>query len=54
VKKFGFAALAASGLAAALIGLASPAAAAPAGPGHTQDTINVTTTIDKAAYVDVK
>jgi hypothetical protein len=40
VKKFGFATLAVSGLAAALVGLATPAAAAPAGPGNAQDTIN--------------
>jgi hypothetical protein len=53
VKKFGFAALAASGLAGALIGLATPAAAST-GPGHTQDTINVTTVNDKAVYLDVK
>jgi hypothetical protein len=53
VKKFGFAVLAASGLAGAVIGLATPAAAAT-GPGHTQDTINVTTVNDKAVYLDVK
>ncbi|MBW8709979.1 MAG: hypothetical protein JF631_02490 [Mycobacterium sp.] len=40
MKKFGFAAAIASGLAAAAIGLAVPAAAAPTGPGNAQQTIN--------------
>jgi hypothetical protein len=40
MKKFGFATLAASGLAAAILGLAAPAAAAPSGPGNAQNTIN--------------
>jgi hypothetical protein len=40
MKKFGFATLAASGLAAAILGLAAPADAAPAGPGNAQDTIS--------------
>jgi len=40
MKKFGFAA-AASGLVAAIIGLAAPATAAPAGPGDAQQTIDV-------------
>jgi hypothetical protein len=39
MKKFGFATAIAGGLAAAVIGLASPADAAPAGPGNAQDTI---------------
>jgi hypothetical protein len=40
MKKFGFAATIVSGLAAAIIGLAIPAAAAPTGPGNAQQTIN--------------
>jgi hypothetical protein len=40
MKKFGFAATIVSGLAAAAIGLAIPAAAAPTGPGNAQQTIN--------------
>src|SRR5947208_13004972 len=40
MKKFGVAAAIASGLAAAAIGLAVPAAAAPTGPGNAQQTIN--------------
>jgi hypothetical protein len=41
MKKFGFAAAAVSGLAAAVIGLAAPAVAAPIGPGDAQQTIDV-------------
>jgi len=41
MKKFGFAAAAVSALAAAVIGLAAPAAAAPTGPGDAQQTIDV-------------
>jgi len=40
MKKLGLATVAASGLAAAILGLAAPAAAAPSGPGSAQDTIN--------------
>jgi hypothetical protein len=40
MKKLGLATVAASGLAAAILGLAGPAAAAPSGPGSAQDTIN--------------
>jgi len=40
MKKFGLATIAASGLAAAILGLAAPAAAAPTGPGNAQETIN--------------
>jgi hypothetical protein len=40
MKKFGFAAAIVSGLAAAAIGLAIPAAAAPTGPGNAQQTIS--------------
>ena len=40
MKKLGFATVAASGLAAAILGLAAPAAGAPSGPGSAQDTIN--------------
>ncbi len=40
MKKFGFATVAASALAAAFIGLAAPALAAPSGPGNAQDTIS--------------
>src|ERR1700754_5239197 len=41
MKKFKFAATVVSGLAAAVIGLAAPAVAAPSGPGDAQQTINV-------------
>ena len=40
MKKLGLAIIAASGLAAAVLGLATPAAAAPSGPGSAQDTIS--------------
>jgi hypothetical protein len=40
MKKLGLATIAASGLAAAVLGLATPAAAAPSGPGSAQDTIS--------------
>jgi hypothetical protein len=40
MKKFGFATTLAGGLAAAVVGLAAPATAAPTGPGNAQDTIN--------------
>jgi hypothetical protein len=40
MKKFGFAAAIVTGVAAATIGLAAPAAAAPAGPGSAQQTIS--------------
>ncbi|MDT5058796.1 MAG: hypothetical protein QOF66_7162 [Mycobacterium sp.] len=40
MKKFGFAATIVGGLAAAIIGLATPAAAAPTGPGNAQQTIS--------------
>jgi hypothetical protein len=40
MKKIGLATLAASGLAAAVLGLAAPAAAAPTGPGNAQETID--------------
>ncbi len=40
MKKFGFAATVVSGVAAAIIGLAAPAAAAPAGPGNAQQIIS--------------
>lgn len=40
MNKFGFAAAVASGLAAAVIGLAAPAQAAPTGPGSAQQTIS--------------
>jgi hypothetical protein len=40
MKKFGFAAAVASGLAAALIGLGTPAQAAPSGTANAQDTIS--------------
>jgi hypothetical protein len=40
MKKLGLATVAASGLAAAILGLAAPAAAAPSGPSNAQDTIN--------------
>lgn len=39
MKKFGFATVAASALAAATIGLAAPALAAPTGPGNAEQTI---------------
>jgi hypothetical protein len=39
MKKFGFATVAASALAAAVVGLAAPAMAAPSGPGNAQQTI---------------
>jgi hypothetical protein len=39
-KKFGFATIIASGLTAAVIGLAAPAMAAPSGPGNAQQTIS--------------
>ena len=40
MKKFGLATFAASGLAAAILGLAAPADAALTGPGNAQDTVN--------------
>jgi len=40
MKKFGFATAMVSGVAAALIGLAAPADAAPTGPGSAQQTIS--------------
>jgi hypothetical protein len=40
MKKFGFATVVASGLVAAVLGLAAPADAAPSGPGNAQDTIS--------------
>jgi hypothetical protein len=40
MNKFGFAAAVVSGVAAAIIGLAAPAAAAPTGPGSAQQTIS--------------
>lgn len=40
MKKFGFAALAASALTAAIVGLGAQAEAAPASPGNAQDMIN--------------
>ena len=40
MKKFGFATVVASGLAAAVLGFAAPAVAAPSGPGTAQDTIS--------------
>jgi hypothetical protein len=40
MNKFGFATVAASALAAAFIGLAAPAQAAPSGPGNAQQTIS--------------
>ena len=40
MKKFKFAAAMVGGVAAAIIGLAAPAAAAPTGPGNAQQTIN--------------
>ncbi|KUI21487.1 hypothetical protein AU193_03615 [Mycobacterium sp. GA-1285] len=40
MKKFGISTVAASALAAALIGLAAPVQAAPSGPGNAQQTIS--------------
>jgi hypothetical protein len=40
MKNLGFATLVASGLVAAVVGLAAPAGAAPSGPGNAQDTIS--------------
>jgi hypothetical protein len=40
MRKFGFAATIVTGLAAAIIGLAAPAGAAPTGPGNAQQTIS--------------
>jgi hypothetical protein len=40
MKKLGFATVVASGLAAAVLGLAGPAAAAPSGPGNAEQTIS--------------
>lgn len=40
MKKFGLATVAASALAAGLIGLAAPAQAAPTGPSNAQETIS--------------
>jgi hypothetical protein len=40
MKKFGLATATIVGAAAAVIGLAAPAAAAPSGPGNAQQTIN--------------
>jgi hypothetical protein len=40
MRKFGLATAMVGGLAAAIIGLAAPAAAAPTGPGSAQQTIN--------------
>lgn len=40
MNRFGFATVVVSGLAAAVIGLAAPAVAAPTGPGNAQQTIN--------------
>ena len=40
MKKFRFATVVASGLAAAFLGFAAPAVAAPSGPGSAQDTIS--------------
>jgi hypothetical protein len=40
MKKVGFAPIVASGLTAAVLGLAAPAVAAPSGPGNVQDTIS--------------
>ena len=40
MKNLGFATLVASGLVAAVLGLAAPADAAPSGPGNAQDTIS--------------
>jgi hypothetical protein len=68
MKKFGVAAALVSGLAAAVIGLAAPAAAAPTGPGDAQQTVDVlraqgytvivnrigTAPLDKASVVAVR
>jgi hypothetical protein len=40
MKKFGFATVAATAVAAGLIGLAAPVQAAPTGPGSAQETIS--------------
>ncbi|MHC9295862.1 hypothetical protein ACRCUN_25660 [Mycobacterium sp. LTG2003] len=40
MKKLGFASALVGGAAAAVIGLAAPAQAAPSGPGNAQDTIS--------------
>jgi hypothetical protein len=40
MKNLGFATIVASGLVAAVLGLAAPADAAPSGPGTAQDTIS--------------
>jgi hypothetical protein len=40
MKKFGLATATIAGAAAAVIGVAAPAAAAPSGPGNAQQTIN--------------
>jgi hypothetical protein len=40
MKNLGFATIVASGLVAAVLGLAAPADAAPSGPGNAQDTIS--------------
>jgi hypothetical protein len=40
MNKFGFAGAIVAGLVTAIIGLAAPASAAPAGPGSAQQTIN--------------
>jgi hypothetical protein len=40
MKNLGFATVVASGLVAAVLGLAAPADAAPSGPGNAQDTIS--------------
>jgi hypothetical protein len=40
MMKLGLATIAASGLAAAVLGLAAPAVAAPSGPSNAQETIN--------------
>lgn len=39
MRNLGFATIVASGLAAAVLGLAAPAVAAPSGPGNAQQTI---------------
>ncbi|WP_193044937.1 hypothetical protein [Mycolicibacterium baixiangningiae] len=40
MNTFGFATLAAGGLAAGFLGFAAPAQAAPSGPGNAQDTVS--------------
>ena len=40
MKKLGFATVLVGGLAAAVLGVAAPAGAAPTGPGNAQETIN--------------